>query len=51
MLPFTAAASVSHGAGTVGTSLMAEMMCVASAEASGWNIHTERHRQSVRVHV
>lgn len=35
-VPLTVA-SVSQGAGTDGTSLIAEMMCVASTEASGCN--------------
>lgn len=41
MIPLTAAASVSHGAGTDGTSPMAEMIWVASAEASKWDTNTE----------
>lgn len=37
-------ASVSQGAGTDGTSLIAEMMCVASTEASGCNKSTQGHQ-------
>lgn len=42
-VPLTVA-SVSQGAGTDGTSLMAEMMCVASTEASGCNKSTQGHQ-------
>lgn len=51
LLPLTAAASVSHGAGTDWISLMAEMIWVASAEASGCDTNTERHGQFVGLHV
>lgn len=42
-VPLTVA-SVSQGAGTDGTSLIAEMMCVASTEASGCNKSTQGHQ-------
>lgn len=37
-------ASVSQGAGTDGISLIAEMMCVASTEASGCNKNTQGYQ-------
>lgn len=48
--PLAAAPSVSQGAGTDGTSLMAEMMWVASAEASAWdtNSRENNHREAAR---
>lgn len=42
-VPLTVA-SVSQGAGTDGTSLIAEMICVASTEASGCNKSTQEHQ-------
>lgn len=42
-VPLTVA-SVSQGAGIDGTSLIAEMMCVASTEASGCNKSTQGHQ-------
>lgn len=42
-VPLTVA-SVSQGAGTDGTSLIAEMMCVASTEASGCNRNTQGYQ-------
>lgn len=50
-IPLIAAASVSHGAGTDGTSLMAEMIWVASVEASGCETNTEEYSQFGKLHV
>lgn len=42
VLPVTTVGSVSHGAGTDGTSPLAEMIWVASTEASGRRRHEEK---------